>query len=1268
MTDMREPTAREARMLTGDSTTAVLRIGTMTVYIRDHRHAGKRRELLCKDTYFVPDFHTSLVSHAALRKNGMWWHGGNNELWIGEGNRAKLLCKLEMKYRMSVVEYDPLTYFTFLTASPAVFAVPRKPAKRATRPPRYAKSLHRTPRVDIADLWHERAGHPGPRVLEHLASHVNGARLKGPSTVKCAVCAVSKAKNVVSRRKPSRQPFRPFERIHLDLFGLERAYNGARYAMAIMEEFTGHITVYAMVEKSDAMGHIIDFESLLKRQLGLSISSIRLDNETSLINPPEARPSDFQRWATDEGISLELAPPHTKEPNGRAERTGGVLIDKARAMRVSARLPENLWPEIWQAAAYLHNRVPREQQGNKAPLQMLYEWLRARLVPPHLAIEQLPQEWQDWLTSLIETTLDTTKVEDLRPDWSGIYRYGCRAYPLAVDFKHRDHKHFKMTPKAHVGYLVGYRATNIYRIWIPVLEQIITTRDVTFDEELLFDKEKEDSVAELITEYKPLIESMKMLEINSEDFVVEESTSLNDVRPNAPSTDSRVGAESSGGGSKALHATVDDGIVDAGEDIGLPTPDGTPEGTPEPSQPTYEANSIGKAAGDDMTDTSTTATLAESSQRQEGALPSINGDKSRSGITELVLPVGTPETASNRPQTQKASRKHDVLDTSLIIEGSRSRRPTEKAIAAHDQRRPKEKRMQSAPPGDAQVIDEDSDLVAFLAAFHGARQERGPQVDTLPTPPKRFAELKSHQYGGEMHEACDQEWESLRSKGTFTVVDRSAATSKILPLKWVFTYKNDEEGYYTASKARIVVRGDLQPLDIFSETRATTLASKSFRVMMAIAAKFDLEIKQFDVRNAFLNADLEEHEEVYCEMPDGYKLAGRIIKLLKALYGLRRSPLLWWKELSKALEEFGLTGSLEDPCVFSNDGIILFFYVDDIAILYRKEDSAKYEAVRSKLCTRFKVKEEGDIKWFLGMRIHRDRLRRKLWICRSTYIEKVARKFSLQQTYTRWPSTPCPTQELENHDGQATASSIKVFQEKVGSILYAAIMTRPDVARAAAELSKHLRNPSSSHQAVADQVIRYLYATRYISLCFDGHSSQHLIVASDASFADDSATRHSSQGYVILLFGGPVAWKASKQDTVTTSTTEAELLALTTTIKEGYSLQRLFRDVDLDIDEPLKLFCDNKQTIRLVVKPNERISTKLKHIDIHNLWARQEYGKGRFNVEYMETSEMPADGLTKNLPRGSFERFRNQLNLDDIRHLIGYEEKNRKDDDGWLNE
>ena len=119
---------------------------------------------------------------------------------------------------------------------------------------------------------------------------------------------------------------------------------------------------------------------------------------------------------------------------------------------------------------------------------------------------------------------------------------------------------------------------------------------------------------------------------------------------------------------------------------------------------------------------------------------------------------------------------------------------------------------------------------------------------------------------------------------------------------WRFVYKTDKHGFLSKCKARLVVCGNQQELGDLP-TRATTLASTAFRTLAAITAKFDLETIQIDAVNAFVHCDLDEI--VYMKLPPGFTKPGRVLCHRKALYGLRRSPILWQKKLTSALRNLG---------------------------------------------------------------------------------------------------------------------------------------------------------------------------------------------------------------------------------------------------------------------------------------------------------------------------------------------------------------------------
>jgi hypothetical protein len=416
---------------------------------------------------------------------------------------------------------------------------------------------------------------------------------------------------------------------------------------------------------------------------------------------------------------------------------------------------------------------------------------------------------------------------------------------------------------------------------------------------------------------------------------------------------------------------------------------------------------------------------------------------------------------------------------------------------------------------------------------------------------------------------------------------------------------------------------------------------------MAITAVYDLEAFQLDAVNAFINRYLDE--TVYCAFPDGFQQEEHCLLLLRALYGLRRSPLLRLKEFSAALKDLGFIEVPGEPCLFINkDGIIIIFYVDDIVLLCRPEAISKLRKLRIALMQRYEMRDLDELSWFLGIRIIRNPLQRKLWLCQDSYIKKIAASFRL--TDRKPPVTPLAVEELVQNDRQATPQEIYLYQRKVGSLLYATTITRPDAARAASKLSEFLINPSARHQGAVDRAISYLYGTntRAIEYSATDLNQQAVTCAGDAAFVDDPATRYSTEGYLLKLFNGPIDWCSTKQKTVTTSSTEAELLALSRAAKKVIWWKRFFKAVQLNFDQDVALSCNNRQTIRLLTAETPQINTKLKHVDIHDHWLRQEVANGVLQIQWVPTAEMPADGLTKALPCQKHETLVKQLSLVDI--------------------
>ncbi|KAL4302115.1 hypothetical protein GQ457_10G009760 [Hibiscus cannabinus] len=338
---------------------------------------------------------------------------------------------------------------------------------------------------------------------------------------------------------------------------------------------------------------------------------------------------------------------------------------------------------------------------------------------------------------------------------------------------------------------------------------------------------------------------------------------------------------------------------------------------------------------------------------------------------------------------------------------------------------------------------------------------------------------------------------------------------------------------------------------------------KSIRILLAVAAFHDYEIWQMDVKTAFLNGKLEE--DVYMTQPEGFVTpedARKVCKLQRSIYGLKQASRSWNLRFNEAIQEFGFIRNEDEPCVYKNfSGSIVAFlilYVDDILII--GNDVPNLQSIKTWLSSCFSMKDLGEATYILGVKIYRDRSRRLLGLSQSTYIDKVLKRFSMEESKRGFlpmrhgislskemcPSTP---QERERMSQIPYASAI-------GSIMYAMICTRPDLSYALSMTSRYQANPGEGHWTTVKNILKYLRRTKDVFLVYGGKEELRIKGYTDASFQTDKDDSRSQSGFVFCLNGGAVSWKSSKQDTVADSTTEAEYIAASEAAKEAVWIKK----------------------------------------------------------------------------------------------------------------
>jgi hypothetical protein len=368
-----------------------------------------------------------------------------------------------------------------------------------------------------------------------------------------------------------------------------------------------------------------------------------------------------------------------------------------------------------------------------------------------------------------------------------------------------------------------------------------------------------------------------------------------------------------------------------------------------------------------------------------------------------------------------------------------------------------------------------------------------------------------------------------------------------------------------------------------------------------------------------------------------------VCRLKKSLYGLKQTLKQWYKKFESVIEEQGYKKTTFDHCVFvqifpDGDFIILLLYVDDMLIVGM--NSSRIDRLNKQLSQSFAMKDLGPAKQIFGVRIHRCRKDKKLFISHEQYIKKVLERFNMNKA--KVVSSPFATQfKLSTKQNPSTDEEKEdmeriPYASAVGSLMYSKVCMRPDRAHVVGLVSRFLSNPGREHWNAVKWIMRYLRGTSKLSLSF-GSGKPMLVGYTNSDMAGDVDTRKSPLGYLITFSGGIVSWQSRLQKCIVLSTIEAKLIAATEACKELLWMKKFLQELGFK-QQQYVLFCDNQNTIHLV--KNSSFHSRSKHIDVRYHWIRDTLNDKLLNLEKIHTDDNGSDMLTKALIREKLETCR----------------------------
>ena len=563
----------------------------------------------------------------------------------------------------------------------------------------------------------------------------------------------------------------------------------------------------------------------------------------------------------------------------------------------------------------------------------------------------------------------------------------------------------------------------------------------------------------------------------------------------------------------------------------------------------------------------------------------------------------------------------------------------------------------SSPPSTCELMSEASELPSTLqagassdstdptASAHSGVSLRRSSRETHPPSrlvesimllgslPKNYRDAISRP-GGEgdkWKDAVQVEQKAMKDNQVWESMTQLPSGATAIPAMWLFSQKVD--GRHTA---RLVALGNKAERSAEASYSAPVAALASLRMLAAKAIHCDYKIHQMDVSNAFLHGELDPGEDIYVRLPEGLQ-DNRLVRLKRALYGLREAPLLWYRRLRDYLVEIGFSISTVDPCLFTlnknGEEILICVYVDDLFIASSSDSLTDY--VKGKLCTEFPMKDLGTVNTFLGISF--TKVSGGLLLHQRDYASKLVDKFQAQ--VPREFATPLPTDLTPSRNGdQGTMGwSADGYRSAVGGLMWLMCGSRPDLAFAVGWLSRYVANPSCFQYQMLSRVLGYVSRTRRLGLLYRKQATPLLRGSGDADWGTDPETRQSVSGYEFSLGGNLVSWSSRKQKTVALSSCEAEFVAFSEAVREALWLRRLAGElIPQSVAGATEIGQDNQAAIS--VEKSSTLSQRNKHIQLKVLFSRQAVADRLIKPVYVPTHQMPADIFTKPLPRELFEK------------------------------
>lgn len=1127
--------------------------------------------------------------------------------------------------------------------------------------------------TSLGDLLHARCGHVSWATLPHARRMraVFGARLgKGHCTASCEACARSKIRRSISRSPPARPATRPLERVHFDMSPAipEVGVGGAKGYLVVVDEKTGFFRQYMLSSKAQVPDFIQAFRMEAEKHFATKMTGLAIPHELAeMRSDGEAVnvQASMREWCTEHGIRHEVSAPYAQEQDGIVERLIQALWQGGEAMRKASGAPAAYWPYSLRAFGHTLLRLAISD-SDASPWEQWHDIT----VPLARRIARF-RTFGCKSYVLIPAALRKKLEDKCRVCVFLGYSERSKAY-ICQDLRTRkiyvsksvlfDETVFPLRTAVSAGALEADSA-GLDSAMVTAWADSIGDDDidsVVLQPGISVEVHEEGGGVPLSVVLVPdeAVGSSSDTGGDSSDPLVSAPTDSEDSGGLSSSSES-VQEEAKHDNIEGLYETCDHGPSGASDDSISPIPSvaGSSSSSADASNTDSDASPLGDvhSGGSDTPGPIRRQARPRRRAERRDRRTVVNG---RSRHRQSLSPVSTREHAPTPPRYRT---RHSVLKRAMSLH-------IEQALGHSSAMRAELDLSLGAVDLDGAPSLQTYDFKAGQAQLHaGSRLES----ETLSQPvmqrleariallalaasaPKKFDEAVRGVNAKSWWSAMDSEYRSMEDFGTWVLVQPPPG-AKVHGCRWVFAIKRDAEGVIKRLKARLVARGDtmIQGVD-YDESWSPTCRLRSFRYQMAeVSSSTKIMMRATDATNAYLHAEMDT--KVYMQQPRGFQRGqhGDVCELLKAVYGCPQSGRLWFKKLTStimaAADTLGASVTVDqgkaDECLFvlrrGDEWVKSLYHVDDGAHSFNSQ--ALYDEFLAHLQLTLDIKDM-PLDHFLGLQVRRgdDGV---VHLCQSTYIDTVLERYGLSDATEAWsPEATGTKAKLTPLSAPLSAAEALFMQgvpygEAVGALHYIARATRPDIAHACTQVARFVKNPSPTHWHALVRVWRYLKRTRAAELSMaSGDPTQRVPTwglgnaldgMCDADWAGEAETRRSHTGWLVRAAGASMAWMSRRQDNITQSSTEAELVAANALGNEVAWWRLLAADFGHDIVGPTTMWCDNSSTVALSKHSGSFQSTK--HIELKHLKIREREEAKEVMLKWFDTKSNQSDIMTKN--------------------------------------